>query len=300
MSYGITGIGYNPYMSGLGTYGLSTGGSYGYYGDPSMMGMTGGMGMMGFYNPAFMGQMNEIYQNIEKSQLEHSSAMHELLQQNKVSAYKADDTALFQKSMEDASLNGLIVNLAEKIREGDADGICEEFDKLKNALYQKHNAYLRANSDRLDPKESINNIIESMYTQIISKKVGETVSLRSDIKKYGETAFMHGFNEKFFGKSDYHKKYSEETLSYLFGTRIDNKAGKDRMDKIGGGFGRVTEAATTTLAGYGAGLGLAAVGKVWNPFGVCKELGLEGTNKFAKFLSLAALAGDVIWQMSRD
>ena len=64
-----------------------------------------------------------------------------------------------KKSMEDASLNGLIVNLAEKIREGDADGICEEFDKLKLALYQKHNAYLRANSDRLDPKESINNII---------------------------------------------------------------------------------------------------------------------------------------------
>ena len=189
MSYpfGITGIGYNPYMSGLGTYGLSSGGSFGSYGDPSMMGLTGGMGMMGFYNPAFMGQMTQAYQNIEKSQLEHSSAMHELLKQNQVSAYKADDRALFQKSMEDASLNGLIVNLAEKIREGDADGICEEFDKLKLALYQKHNAYLRANSDRLDPKESINNIIEAMYTQIISKKVGETVSLRSDIKKYGET-----------------------------------------------------------------------------------------------------------------
>lgn len=40
--------------------------------------------------------------------------MHELLKQNQVSAYKADDRALFQKSMEDASLNGLIVNLAEK------------------------------------------------------------------------------------------------------------------------------------------------------------------------------------------
>ena len=38
MSYpfGITGIGYNPYMSGLGTYGLSSGGSFGSYGDPSI------------------------------------------------------------------------------------------------------------------------------------------------------------------------------------------------------------------------------------------------------------------------
>lgn len=72
---------------------------------------------------------------------------------------------------------------------------------------------------------------------------------------------MHGFNEKFFGKKDYHNKYTEETLSYLFGTRIDNKAGKDRMDKIGGGFGRVAEGATAWAAGYGAGLGLAAIGK---------------------------------------
>lgn len=159
---------------------------------------------------------------------------------------------------------------------------------------------MRANSDRLDPKESINNIIEAMYTQIISKKVGETVSLRSDIKKYGETAFMHGFNEKFFGKKDYHNKYTEETLSYLFGTRIDNKAGKDRMDKIGGGFGRVAEGATAWAAGYGAGLGLAAIGKLWNPAGLCKELGLKGTHKLGKFMAIAALAGDVLWQMSRD
>lgn len=328
MSYpfGITGIGYNPYMSGLGTYGLSTGGSYSSYADPTMMGMTGGMGMMGMYNPAFMGQMAQVYQNIEKSQLEHSSAMHELLQQNKVDAYKADDRALFQKSMEDAGLNGLIVNLAEKIREGDADGICEEFDKLKLALYQKHNTYLRANSDRLDPKECINNIIEGMYTQIISKKVGETVSLRSDIKKYGETAFMRGFNEKFFGKQDYHNNYTEETLSYLFGTRIDNKAGKDRMDKIGGGFGRVAEAGTATLAGYGTGIGLAAVGAAMSSTvreylgtdfvkdeagNVIKEggkklkncslgNGLVKTAKIGKWAALTALAADVIWQITRD
>ncbi len=299
MSYfGITGIGYNPYMSGLGMYGLSGGSSYSSYYNPAFMGY-GGMGMMGMY-PAYMQQMNQAYQNIEKQQLNHSGAMHELLLENRTNAYRAEDRALFEESMEDARLNGLVVNLAEKIREGDADGICEEFDKLKVALYQKHNAYLKANSDRLDPAESVNNIIEAMYAQIISKKTGEQVSLRSDIKKYGESAFMHGFNEKFFGKKEYHNKYTEETLSYLFGTRIDNKGGKDRMEKIGGGVAHVAEAGTAAAAGFGAGLGLAALGKVVNPLGMCKNLGLKGTGRLAKGLALAALAGDIIWQLTRD
>ncbi len=299
MSYlGITGIGYNPYMSGLGMYGLPGGGTYSSYYNPAFMGY-GGMGMMGMY-PAYMQQMNQVYQNMEKSQLEHSGAMHDLLLENKTNAYKAEDRALFEESMEDARLNGLVVNLAEKIREGDADGICQEFDKLKVALYQKHNAYLKANSKRLDPTESINNIIEAMYAQIISKKTGEQVSLRSDIKKYGETAFMHGFNEKFFGKKDYHDKYTEETLSYLFGTRIDNKGGKDRMEQIGGGVARAAEAGTAAAAGYGAALGLAAIGKIAKPFGLCKNLSLQGTHKFGKWAAVAALAADVVWQLTRD
>ncbi len=334
MSLGISGIGaYNPYMSGLGALGLGAGGSFASYADPSMMGMgammgfPGGMGMMGMYNPSFMAQMNQVYQDMEKSQLRHSSAMHEIMMQNKTDAYKAEDMALFRKAMEDASLNTAVVNLAEKIREGDADGICEEFDRMKIALYQKYNSYLKENSDRLDPKESVNNIIEMMYSEIISKKTGEQVSLRNDIKRYGETAFNHGFNEKFFGKSDYHKKYTEETLSYLFGTRIDNKGGKDRMEKIGGGFGRAAEAGTAAAAGYGAGLGLAGIASIVSP-GIRKSLStavvkdeagkivkdaagkavkesnignwLNKAGKFGKWAAIAVLAGDIIWQCSRD
>lgn len=299
MSYpfGITGIGYNPYMSGLGMYGLPNS-TYSSYYNPAFMGYDG-MGMMGMY-PTYMKQMNQAYQDIEKNQLSHSGAMHDLLLENRTNAYKAEDMALFKKAMEDASLNGLIVNLAEKIREGDADGICEEFDKLKGSIYQKYNTYLKANSNRLDPTESVNNIIEGMYAQIISKKTGEQVSLRSDIKKYGESAFMHGFNEKFFGKKDYHDKYTEETLSYLFGTRIDNKGGKDRMESIGGGVAKVAEGVTAAAAGYGAGIGLAALGKILNPLGICENLGLKGTHKFGKWAALAALGADIVWQLSRD
>lgn len=339
--YGITGIGgYNPYMSGLGTLGLGVGSSFGSYGDPTMMmgmggmngmsgmmGFPGGMGMMGMYNPTFMSQMNQAYQDMEKSQLRHSSAMHEIMMQNKTDAYKAEDMALFRKAMEDASLNGAVVNLAEKIREGDADGICEEFDKMKIALYQKYHTYLKENKDRLDPKESVNNIIEMMYAEIISKKTGEQVSLRNDIKRYGETAFMHGFNEKFFGKSDYHNKYTEETLSYLFGTRIDNKGGKDRMEKIGGWAGKGAEGMAAVAAGYGAGLGVAGIASILSPSlrksmstaavkdeagkimkdsagKVIKESNIGNwfrrAGRWGKFVAIGALAGDILWQMSRD
>lgn len=299
MSYpfGITGIGYNPYMSGLGMLGLSGGGTYSSYYNPAFMGY-GGMGMMGMY-PAYMQQMNQTYQNMEKSQLNHAGAMHELLLQNKTNAFIAEDRALFEKTMEDRGLQTSIVNLAEKIREGDSDGVCEEYDKIKATIYQKYNSYFKENTN-LDPAESVRKVIEDMYAAIISKKSGETVSLRNDIKRFGETAFMHGFNEKFFGKKDYHNKYTEETINYVFGTRIDNKGGKDRMEKIGGGAARVAEGVTSAAAGYGIGIGLAALGKVLNPFGICKKLGLSGTHKLGKWAAVAALGADVIWQLTRD
>lgn len=313
MSYpfGITGIGSNPYMNGLGSFGLGAGGTYSSIGDMSSMGMAGygmnGMGammgmpgMMGMYNPSFMGQMNKAYQEIEKQNLEHAGAMHKLMLQTQTQNYQADDQYLFQKSLEDGSVNTLVVNLADKIREGDADGICEEFDKLKSTLYTKHADYLKANSNRLNPSDSVNNVIENLYAQIITAKTGQVASLRNDIKQYGETAFNHGFNKNFFGKKDYHNNYSEETLSYLFGTRIDNKAGKDRMETFGGAAGRVAEGATAAGAGYGIGLAAAALAKVVNPLGICKNLGFKGTHSFGKIGLMAALAGDILWQMSRD
>lgn len=315
MSYpfGITGIGSNPYMNGLGSFGLGAGGTYSSIGDMSSMGMAGygmsGMGammgmpgMMGMYNPSFMGQMNKAYQEIEKQNLEHAGAMHNLMLQTQTQNYRADDEYLFNKSLEDSAVQGGIMNLAEKVREGDADGICEEFDKLKSTLYTKHADYLKANSNRLNPSDSVNRVIEDLYAQIMTAKIndGNPVSLRNDIKRYGETAFNHGFNKNFFGKKDYHNNYSEETLSYLFGTRIDNKAGKDRMETLGGAAGRVAEGATAAGAGYGIGLAAAALAKVVNPLGICKNLGFKGTHSFGKIGLMAALAGDILWQMSRD
>ena len=308
MSYpfGITGIGSNPYMNGLGSFGLGAGGTYSSIGDMSSMGMAGygmsGMGammgmpgMMGMYNPSFMGQMNQAYHEIEKQNLEHAGAMHKLMLQTQTQNYQADDQYLFQKSLEDGSVNTLIVNLADKIREGDADGICEEFDKLKSTLYTKHADYLKANSNRLNPSDSVNNVIENLYAQIITAKTGQVASLRNDIKQYGETAFNHGFNKNFFGKKDYHNNYSEETLSYLFGTRIDNKSGKDRMENIGGTVGRVAEAGTVAASGAAAGIGASILARLCS-----SKVTFSGAKWMAAIGAVGGLAADVLWQMSRD
>ena len=308
MSYpfGITGIGSNPYMNGLGSFGLGAGGTYSSIGDMSSMGMAGygmsGMGammgmpgMMGMYNPSFMGQMNQAYQEIEKQNLEHAGAMHKLMLQTQTQNYQADDQYLFQKSLEDGSVNTLIVNLADKIREGDADGICEEFDKLKSTLYTKHADYLKANSNRLNPSDSVNNVIENLYAQIITAKTGQVASLRNDIKQYGETDFNHGFNKNFFGKKDYHNNYSEETLSYLFGTRIDNKSGKDRMENIGGTVGRVAEAGTVAASGAAAGIGASILARLCS-----SKVTFSGAKWMAAIGAVGGLAADVLWQMSRD
>ena len=308
MSYpfGITGIGSNPYMNGLGSFGLGAGGTYSSIGDMSSMGMAGygmnGMGammgmpgMMGMYNPSFMGQMNRAYHEIEKQNLEHAGAMHKLMLQTQTQNYQADDQYLFQKSLEDGSVNTLIVNLADKIREGDADGICEEFDKLKSTLYTKHADYLKANSNRLNPSDSVNNVIENLYAQIITAKTGQVASLRNDIKQYGETAFNHGFNKNFFGKKDYHNNHSDETLSYLFGTRIDNKSGKDRMENIGGTVGRVAEAGTVAASGAAAGIGASILARLCS-----SKVTFSGAKWMAAIGAVGGLAADVLWQMSRD
>ena len=198
LGFGITGIG-----NGLGTYGL--GGTSTYY-DPMMgmagayspygsMGMMGayspysGMGMMGMYNPSFMGQMNKAYQQMEVDQLNHAGAMHNLMLQNQTQAFTDQDRAIFEKAMVDAGVNKCVTNLAEMVRKGNADGICQTYDELKQTLYTKYSDYFKANSNKLNPSDSVANFVELLYSQIISAQQGEQVDLRSDVKKYVPITF---------------------------------------------------------------------------------------------------------------
>ena len=298
--YGITGI------NGLGTFGLGGSSTYSSYYDPTMMGLAGSygmgglcspygtmgaMGMMGgMYNPTFMAsymrEMNQAQQQIEIDKLNHAGTMHNLQLQNQTVAFSDTDRAIFEKAMVDASINKSIQNLAVKVKEGDADGICQAFDEAKQALYTKYSDYFKANASRMNPADSVTNYIENLYTQIVSKDRGEIVSLRNDIKKYGETAFEHGFWKNFHGK-DYHDKYSEETISYIYGTPIDNKAGKDRMEKYGAVTEKVVETAGAGVAGGLVGGSLLAM------------LPKVKFKWVAPIAAAAAIAGDWLWQQSR-
>ena len=318
LGFGITGIG-----NGLGTYGL--GGTSTYY-DPMMgmagayspygsMGMMGayspysGMGMMGMYNPSFMGQMNKAYQQMEVDQLNHAGAMHNLMLQNKTKAYTDQDRAIFEKAMVDTGVYKGVKNLAEMVRKGNSDGICQAYDELKQTLYTKYSDYFKANANHLNPEDSVANYIERLYSEIITAEQGEQVDLRSDVKKYGETALEHGFWKNFHG-SDYHDKTSEQALSYMFGTPIDNKAGHERMEKYGATFEKGAELVTAAAVGAVALPTAAKVGKsvlssvvslINEKLGekISKSNFLGFNKKWAWAGVAAGLIGDWLWQQSR-
>lgn len=317
LGYGITGIG-----NGLGTLGL--GGTSSYY-DPTMMGMAGayspygsmgmmgayspysGMGTMGMYNPSFMGQMNKAYQQMEVDQLNHAGAIHNLMLQNQTQAFTDQDRAIFEKAMVDAGVNKCVTNLAEMVRKGNADGICQTYDELKQTLYTKYSDYFKANSNKLNPSDSVANFVELLYSQIISAQQGEQVDLRSDIKKYGETAFEHGFWKNFHG-SDYHDKTSEQALSYMFGTPIDNKAGHERMEKYGATAEKIAEVGAAAAVGAVAVPTVAKAGKsvLSSIVSIGSEKGGEAISKLSTFNKKWAWAGaiglaigDWLWQQSR-
>lgn len=296
-------------ISGLGGFGLDPSGAFSDY--SSMMGMspygaTMGMspyGMMGM-SPAFMGQMAEMQKYMaeiqhqqQKSQLDHTQQMHSLIQQAEVNNLSAHDRAIFEKAMVDGDIKEGVRNLANVIRKGDQDAICEEYDKLKMSIYTKYSDYFQSADKNKNSFANVNNLIRTLYAQIVSAQTGQYVDLENDINRYGETAFMHGFNKTFLGKKGHNEKYSEETVNYLFGTRINDKGSKDRTQKIGGWCARGAEGLSAGVAGYLGALGLAGITKFAFP---SLATSLEGLHKFGKWGALAAIGADIFWQISRD
>ena len=300
-------------ISGIGGLGLDPSGAYSDYSSmmgmsPYGMGMAGmspmmGMGMMGM-NPAFMGQMAQMQKMMadiqhqqEKSQLSHAENMHALIQQAEVNQLSAHDRAIFEKAMVDGDIKEGIRTLANVIRTGDQDAICEQYDKLKMSLYTKYSDYFQNADKNKNSFANVNNLIRTLYAQIVGAGSGQLVDLEQDIKEYGESAFTHGFNKTFLGKNGHNEKYSEETINYLFGTRINDKGSKDRTQKIGGWVARGVEGAAAGLGGYLAALGLTGVGKFLIP---SLKTSFKGLHNLGKVGLLLGLGADVLWQMSRD
>lgn len=319
----------SPILSNpLGAFGLGVGSQLGTYGNPissymmggygsagtgymnglgmtGMTGMNGMMGMMGMMDPEYIKKIYGTQFEIEKAQLENTNQMHTLIQQAEVEHLSTHDKAIFQKALVDGDVKNHIRNLADVIRSGDQNAICYQYDKLKQTIYTKYAADIRNSKNSADVSSSVDNIISLLYGQILSTQNGGIpVDLRNDIKKYGESAIAFGFNKAFLGKKGYHDKYTEETMSYCFGTRIDNKEGKDRMKNIGAGGARILEGMLSIPVGAAVG---ASAGVLLSLAGKVLTLGHTPFLKGAKYLGkwgasigmAAALLGDIVWQSTR-
>ena len=262
--YGITGIGYP-----LGNIGLGSTGAYGSYDAymPSMYGMNmmgSGMGYgmnnsifgMGMYNPMFMAQMQ---QQVEASQIAHAGKMHTAVLGNELSAHRFSDSTLINKILTNSDVQVGVQNLYAKVKEGDQNGICTEFDKLKQYIYTTYNDELKARGDKINPSIAATQIIEAIYGNVITAQNGGKVAdLRSDIKKYGDGAAMNGFMSGL--RLGHHGKYVDETINHCFGLEIDQQGSKEFRQDFGNGLGRIASALEKGVYGTAGALALTGVG----------------------------------------
>ncbi len=334
LGYGISGIGLNP----LGTMGLGMSGQYASYDAymPSMMGtsymaamtnpmfaagaMSGayGMGMgMGMYNPTYWASAQ---QQIEASQIKHAGNMQGLVLNNEVNGLQNTDTALISKILVNGDITQRVQNLYDKVQEGDLDGVCEEFDKLKANLIKTYKDEIQTKGNKLSINAGAVEIIERIYGQMATSMAGDgrVHSLRDDIRSKGDSAFENGF---FRGlKRDHHKRYVEEAMNHCFGLPIDQQGSKELDRKIGDGCGRVTS--VISKAGMGAVGGVAVTGLALGGAKLVTSLAVPVLSKIPMFKnlsnfswlkcmksswkpaliigSLAAIAGDIIWQISNS
>ena len=266
--YGITGIGYP-----LGNIGLGSTGTYMSYDNymPSMIGMNtmnSGMGygmnnsifgmggMMGYYNPMFMAQMQ---QQIEASQIAHAGNMHTAVLNNELNAHRFSDSTLINKILTNGDIQQGVQNLYAKVKEGDQDGICAEFDKLKNYIFVTYKDELKSKGDKINPSTAVTQIIEAVYGNIITaQNGGQVADLRSDIKRYGDGAAMNGFLSGL--RTDHHDRYVDETMNHCFGLEIDQRGSKEFKQNFGNGVGRVASVLEKGVYGAGAAVAITGIG----------------------------------------
>lgn len=316
MAYGITGL------SPLGTYGLGAMGGYGTYDMymPSMMGMSpmmyGGYGSYGMgmgmdpysmmYNPAYMTQ---IQNQMEELQVQHAGNMHNLYLNNEVRAHEQTDSALIRKILTNGSVQQGIYTLHQKVVEGDQDGICEQYDKLKTEIYNTYSKEFKSHGANSNPALEVNAIIDQLYSSIVSAQENTPQTLEGNIKRYGDGALQNGFMKGF--RPGHHQRDIDSTLNHIYGRRIDHKRFKDQQNIIGQGAGHVARGAEVAVIGGLAGATTYVAGKSLVK-GIAKIFGggngieilSKGTGRWAAGIGLVtaalAIVGDAIWRHDSD
>jgi hypothetical protein len=317
-SLSISGIGYP--MAGLGNYGLGSVGAYGSYDNymPSMMGMNsslfgtgsyGGYGtygnmsgmmnpmMMGMYYPTFMQQQQN---QVEELQLQQAANMHEGLKNNEVKAYKENDSTLIRKMLTNSDVMLGIQNLYDKVKEGDQDAICSQFDNVKSYIANTYKDEFGEDASKRNPSVSAARLIEQLYSSVVSAQTGEVHDLRSDIVQNGDGAIMNGFWSGF--RRDHHQRYVDQTLNHCFGLEIDHKASKDGRKEVAEYAGRGASIAASAAAGAAVGAGayvlgggtLSVVKKAFG--GKLMDFKWGHLTKGALIAAGLAAVGDAVWQ----
>ena len=284
-------------LSPLGNIGLGATGAYSSY-DPYMMmpNYYGGTyndsiysGMYGMYNPTYWTQMQ---QQIEQSQLAHASKMHTGLKNNEVTAHRTSASTLIDKILTNGSETREVQNLYQKVKEGDLKGVCDQFDILQNTLLRRYPKEFDAMGDKINKKQASAEVIERLYSSIISAQTGEIANLRQDIERFGDGAFTNGFLQGM--NTGHHNMYVDEALNHCYGTRIDSKDSKDFAQSAGKLFGGVGHACKDSLLGAGAAVAIAGTtvgaGKLIIPKGWLEKM------KNIKIGSKTPFANASTWQ----
>jgi len=263
-------------LSPLGTYGLGAGAGFSDYSSymPSTMGMygMGGLGTGGMYGMGGMAGMGSIFEyqkymnqmqnQMELNRLNHTAAMHNGMINNEVLAHEDTFSGIVRKLMTDGDIQQRIMTLNRKIKEGDQDGVCQEYDKLKQRIYNECSREFANKGTYGNRADLANQVIESLYGNIVSAREGQTHSLHEDITRYGDGAFQNGFLSGF--RRDHHGKYVDETLNHIYGERIDHRSEKDARQTLGKGIGRVASGVEGLATGglIGAAANIVGAGSV--------------------------------------
>ena len=261
--------------------------------------------MYGMYNPLYMGKMMA---QMETNQVNHASNMHTTLMNNQVQATTETDRAQIAKMLTNASIQKDVENLRQEVLKGDGEGICREFQKLKNQIYNTYHDELAARGSEEDPNVAATRLAENLYSSIVSAQTGQTVSLRQDIDTYCENAVKNGLLQGL--RKGHHDLTKAEVLNQCFGTRIDSESSLQTVKGISEGVGRVGSVVEKGVVG--AGIGAAGYGLAWGATKLIhslfapaskslKDCGFKASwdsfGKTAGWAALAFVVGDIIWQV---
>jgi len=255
---------YMPSMMGLSGIGSYGGGMNSVF-DPMTSygaGMYGGMmgGMMNYWLD-YQKNMQQLQNDLELYSLEHNKKMHAGMINSEVQAHEESLSGIAEKLLADGSVQEGVKSLYAKIKEGDQNGVCQEYDKLKEIIYATYDKELKTKGIPIARATDARRLIEDAYSQIISATARDGDSnhtLEGDIEKYCGNSFQVGFMSGF--KGNHNQRYLEETMNHITGRRIDNRIYKDHLKKKGKLIGLICAGLRDIGVGGVEGAGLWATG----------------------------------------